>query len=234
MTCMVGCRCSSDLALLWQLQLWFDPLAWEFPYAADAALKKNKFKNCNEGSIKLSCYLGSFCWLQHNECLLSGFKQFKTSPQVTPAKVERFRLGVLSEFSGTGSKATVCLGPHERLPCADTGWFNAEWDRDFRGQWHLGMNNQITEKSPCSSAGAWKWLLARENSRRLPRGNGLDPDEENGLWFRRQGRGGGESKARAVSERENSHGAPNTRVACIVMRPSGGGREWDGGSVWGS
>ena len=47
MSCGVGCRCSSDPALLW---LWCRPvakapigsLAWEPPYAAGAALEKDK------------------------------------------------------------------------------------------------------------------------------------------------------------------------------------------------
>ena len=47
MSCGVGCRCSSDLALLW---LWrrlaavvpIRPLPWEPPYAAGAALEKTK------------------------------------------------------------------------------------------------------------------------------------------------------------------------------------------------
>ena len=47
MSCGVGCRCSSDLILLW---LWcrpadvalIRPLAWEPPYAKGAALKKSK------------------------------------------------------------------------------------------------------------------------------------------------------------------------------------------------
>ena len=46
-SCGIGCRCSSDLALLW---LWcrptatapIRPLAWEPPYAASAALKRPK------------------------------------------------------------------------------------------------------------------------------------------------------------------------------------------------
>jgi len=51
MSCGVGHRCNSDLALLW---LWhrpaatalIQPLAWEPPYAVGAALKKtNKNKN---------------------------------------------------------------------------------------------------------------------------------------------------------------------------------------------
>ena len=47
MRCGVGRRCGSDPALLW---LWYklaaaaqiQPLAWEPPYATDAALKKAK------------------------------------------------------------------------------------------------------------------------------------------------------------------------------------------------
>ena len=47
MSCSVGRRCGSDLALLW---LWcrpavaapFQPLAWELSYATGAALKKQK------------------------------------------------------------------------------------------------------------------------------------------------------------------------------------------------
>ena len=49
MSCDVGCRCGSDLALLW---LWprpvatapIRPLAWEPPYAVGAALEKDKKK----------------------------------------------------------------------------------------------------------------------------------------------------------------------------------------------
>ena len=49
MSCDVGCRHGSDLALLW---LWcrpaatalIQPLAWEFPYAVGVALKKTKKK----------------------------------------------------------------------------------------------------------------------------------------------------------------------------------------------
>ena len=56
MSCGVGCRCSSDLALLW---LWcrlvatalIQPLAQELPYAVGAALKKKK-KN---GEAMRSC-----------------------------------------------------------------------------------------------------------------------------------------------------------------------------------
>ena len=45
MSCCVGYRCGSDLALLW---LWptaaapIQPLAWEFPYALCVALKEEK------------------------------------------------------------------------------------------------------------------------------------------------------------------------------------------------
>ena len=50
MSCGVGCRCGSDLLLLW---LWrklaatalIRPLAWEPPYASGAALKKDKRQN---------------------------------------------------------------------------------------------------------------------------------------------------------------------------------------------
>jgi len=49
MSCDVACRCGSDLALLW---LWctptatalIRPLAWEPPYAASEALKRQKLK----------------------------------------------------------------------------------------------------------------------------------------------------------------------------------------------
>ena len=55
-SCGVGQRCGSDLALLW---LWhccgcgvavalIQPLAWEFPYAAGAALKRKKKKKEEE------------------------------------------------------------------------------------------------------------------------------------------------------------------------------------------
>ena len=55
MSCGVGCRLGLDLALPW---LWdrtaaaapIGPLAWELPYATDAALKSN---NNNNKKIKL-------------------------------------------------------------------------------------------------------------------------------------------------------------------------------------
>ena len=53
MSCGVGCRCGSDLVLLW---LWhrpaatalIGPLAWEPPYAMDVALKRQKTKKQNK------------------------------------------------------------------------------------------------------------------------------------------------------------------------------------------
>ena len=56
MSCGIGCRCSSDLTLLW---LWhrlvatalIRPLAWEPPYAMGAALEKTKKK----------IQIGNFC-----------------------------------------------------------------------------------------------------------------------------------------------------------------------------
>jgi len=47
MSCGIGCRCGSDPAWLW---LWhrlaaeapIQPLVWELPYAAGAALKRKK------------------------------------------------------------------------------------------------------------------------------------------------------------------------------------------------
>ena len=53
MSCGVGLRCGSDLALLW---LWrrlaavapILPLAWEPPYAAGAAVKRQKDKRKKE------------------------------------------------------------------------------------------------------------------------------------------------------------------------------------------
>ena len=61
MSCGVGHRCGSDLALLW-LWLWhgpaatalIQPLAWEPPYATGAALKK---KNLEPNQIYFSAVL---------------------------------------------------------------------------------------------------------------------------------------------------------------------------------
>ena len=46
-SCGVGCRCSLDPILLWlwhrpAATAWIRPLAWEFPYASGAALKRQK------------------------------------------------------------------------------------------------------------------------------------------------------------------------------------------------
>ena len=57
MSCGVGLRCGSDLALLW---LWrrlaavapILPLAWEPPYAAGAAVKRQKDKRKKEKKKK--------------------------------------------------------------------------------------------------------------------------------------------------------------------------------------
>ena len=55
----VGCRCGSDLALLW---LWLGglvgPLAWEPLYALGVALKRPKKKKKKEGN---SCPFDSHC-----------------------------------------------------------------------------------------------------------------------------------------------------------------------------
>ena len=53
----VGCRHSSDLALLWlclwhrlAAVAWMRPLAWEPPYAVDVALKSKKKKEKKKSS----------------------------------------------------------------------------------------------------------------------------------------------------------------------------------------
>ena len=61
----VGCRCSSDPALLWP---WHRPaaialiqsLAWELPYAVGAALKKRKknYRTAIAGEIRFSTLRG--------------------------------------------------------------------------------------------------------------------------------------------------------------------------------
>ena len=46
MSCGVGCRCGLDLAWLWcrpEAVALNGPLAWEPPYAAGVALKKNTY-----------------------------------------------------------------------------------------------------------------------------------------------------------------------------------------------
>ena len=94
MTCGIGLRCGSDLALLW---LWhrqaaaapIQPLAWEPPYATRVALKsKDKIKIKTELVVKLqlsskskgiaNSYLNFFDKLELNtlvlfKCLLLTF-----------------------------------------------------------------------------------------------------------------------------------------------------------------
>ena len=53
MSCSVGCRFGSDLALLWPWRrpvatVLIHPLAWEPPYATGAALKRQKEKKKKE------------------------------------------------------------------------------------------------------------------------------------------------------------------------------------------
>ena len=74
MSCGVGCRCASDLAWLW-LWLWcslaaaalIQPLAWELPYAAGAALKrkKKKKKKRERETIKGSTFPDILFHIQH-------------------------------------------------------------------------------------------------------------------------------------------------------------------------
>jgi len=47
MSCEVGCRCGSDITLLWVVAVAvapIRPIAWELPYATGAALKSKKKK----------------------------------------------------------------------------------------------------------------------------------------------------------------------------------------------
>jgi len=60
----VGCRCGSDLALLW---LWcrltaialIKTLAWELPYAVSPALKSKKKKIALIKNIKITLHFGN-------------------------------------------------------------------------------------------------------------------------------------------------------------------------------
>ena len=77
MSCVVGCRWGSDLALLW---LWLRPaavapfghLAWEPPYAASMALKsrkkkkKERKKEKKEKKIKRISVLSNIKFTQFN------------------------------------------------------------------------------------------------------------------------------------------------------------------------
>ena len=56
MSCGVGCRLCSDLALLWHRPAaiaLIRPLAWELPYAAGVALKKKKKKESMNKQINV-------------------------------------------------------------------------------------------------------------------------------------------------------------------------------------
>ena len=55
--CGVGCRCGLDLAWLWYTLAavaLIQPLAWELPYAAGAALRKKKKKEEEEEGVAAS------------------------------------------------------------------------------------------------------------------------------------------------------------------------------------
>ena len=70
MSCGVGCRCGSDLALLW---LWcrpaatapIQPRAWKPPYATGVALKIKKEKEKKKSSISISIF--SQLWVKDEE-----------------------------------------------------------------------------------------------------------------------------------------------------------------------
>ena len=70
MSCSVGCPCGLDLALVWQL-LWCRPaaaapiwpLAWDLPYAAEAAVKRKKKKS----GIQTDAAIGvMYCFLLYH------------------------------------------------------------------------------------------------------------------------------------------------------------------------
>ena len=90
MSCGVGHRCGSDLALLW---LWcrpaavaqIRPLAWELPYASGVALKsKNKNKQTKKQSLGLLQHISidrtAVLRLGQTLCLLGGFVPASTFP----------------------------------------------------------------------------------------------------------------------------------------------------------
>ena len=78
MSCGVGHRCGSDLALLW---LWcrlaapalIRPLAWEPPYATGAALKSKKKESESYGESSLICGLNGLNVIHVNSVLFSFF-----------------------------------------------------------------------------------------------------------------------------------------------------------------
>ena len=58
MSCGIGCRHGSDLVLLWQWHrpaatAQIGPLAWELPYAVDAAPKKDKKTKDQKKKVKV-------------------------------------------------------------------------------------------------------------------------------------------------------------------------------------
>ena len=71
MSCGVGRRCGSDMALLW-LWLWLaatasiSPLAWEPTYAMGAALDKAK-RQTNKQKKKKNCIEEFLLWHSRNE-----------------------------------------------------------------------------------------------------------------------------------------------------------------------
>ena len=65
MSCGIGRRRGSDLALLWQRLVAtapIGPLAWEPPYAMDAALKKKKKKLLLILNVLFIIYVGVPWW----------------------------------------------------------------------------------------------------------------------------------------------------------------------------
>ena len=62
MNCGVGCRCSSDLALLWCRRAAtapIGPLVWELPYAVGVALKRKKNFNLATECFSAPLYFAS-------------------------------------------------------------------------------------------------------------------------------------------------------------------------------
>ena len=106
MSCGVGYRHGSDLALLW---LWrrlaaaapIGPLAWEFPYASGAALKRQKNKREKERKRKEKSRA-----IKPTEFLLSKPGVLHLCGQMIFAKVPRQHNGEKTVFSTNGSKKT--------------------------------------------------------------------------------------------------------------------------------
>ena len=87
MSCGVGCRLSSDLALLW-LWLWpaavapIQPLVWELPYATGEALKiqiiiiiiLTKKGSVFEGQVSSQKHIAmNWCYIAMNRCYMGHF-----------------------------------------------------------------------------------------------------------------------------------------------------------------